>query len=167
MYFVNSCEKCCIFWPVLHPRLLHCNHVFCEDCQAHLFAGKGKYLPCPMCLQPVQLPDGGVPTLPPASNISKLLLELRLAKRDTMECPQHNQPLDILSDLSGAGVPWLCYMFTQRPSCWTACHAWATAEKRYAASEATGLQIIYTSHELPVHAVTYNSNIVLLDYKHA
>ncbi|XP_070561118.1 tripartite motif-containing protein 2-like [Ptychodera flava] len=44
------------------PKVLPCQHSFCETCLVHLVRKTGK-LDCPMCRRPCELPDGGVANL--------------------------------------------------------------------------------------------------------
>ena len=69
-----------------NPKALPCQHNFCQDCVGpcprELRDGK-YFLKCPTCRKPAELPDGGVPALPPAFTINSFL-ELHkemLAKR--------------------------------------------------------------------------------------
>ncbi len=58
------------------PKLLHCNHVFCQKCLVNLVVQdqQGELsLPCPSCMQVTSLPASGVAGLKAASHTSHLL----------------------------------------------------------------------------------------------
>nr|XP_006117440.1 RING finger protein 223-like [Pelodiscus sinensis] len=53
------------------PLLLPCAHTVCLECLARicLFVRPAQAFPCPLCRAPVPVPDGGVPKLPPNTDI--------------------------------------------------------------------------------------------------
>lgn len=82
------------------PKGLPCQHSFCEDCLGHLaleLHQRKYFLKCPTCRKLALLPDGGVSAFPPAFTINSFheLHQLMLAKGDSVECSEHNEPLDI------------------------------------------------------------------------
>ncbi|XP_070546615.1 tripartite motif-containing protein 3-like [Ptychodera flava] len=55
---ILSCAICQKFFT--KPKVLHCNHSFCELCLTTLVSTKDKLINCPTCSTSYQLPDGGV-----------------------------------------------------------------------------------------------------------
>ena len=84
------------------PKILPCHHSFCREClgQTPQELEQGKYiLKCPICREPVQLTDGGVPSLPPSFFINNLMdvyqgLQ-KVESSNSWPCPDHNKPLDL------------------------------------------------------------------------
>ncbi|XP_070566921.1 tripartite motif-containing protein 2-like [Ptychodera flava] len=63
------------------PKLLPCNHSFCEQCVTALVKNTGRLI-CPTCGAPCQLPDGGVADLQGNFFIKSLIDTLDQRKRD-------------------------------------------------------------------------------------
>ena len=86
-----------------NPKILPCHHAFCQDCVGPCprELREGKYfLKCPTCSKPAQIPDEGVPALPPAFTINSFL-ELHqetLDKKGAVDCPQHKKPMEAFCD---------------------------------------------------------------------
>jgi hypothetical protein len=58
------------------PKLLQCNHVFCQQCLVPLVVGyrrRRQHLTCPTCRQDTVIPDLGVVGLRPAFHVNQLL----------------------------------------------------------------------------------------------
>lgn len=77
------------------PKLLQCNHVFCQRCLVRLVYRdqQGQLaLPCPSCRQVTPVPTTGVRGLQAAFRVNKLLdtlNELWKAAENTLRCPEH------------------------------------------------------------------------------
>ncbi len=74
---LNEVLQCPICFDTLaHPKLLHCNHVYCQNCLPSLVDRdlQGKYfISCPTCRQITPLPSTGVAGLPSAFHIDSIL----------------------------------------------------------------------------------------------
>ena len=73
--------------PYKQPRLLKCQHVFCEQCLQDLVRG-GQSLPCPQCRQVTPLPVNGVPGLQDAFYIHSLF-DIQDDLSSTSRCTTH------------------------------------------------------------------------------
>ena len=75
------------------PKILHCLHVYCQQCLVPLVARDEQGPPgiaCPTCHQITPIPEGGVAELPSALHINRLLEIQESASISTRElCPKH------------------------------------------------------------------------------
>ncbi|XP_078600423.1 uncharacterized protein LOC144875360 [Branchiostoma floridae x Branchiostoma japonicum] len=58
------------------PKVLPCQHTFCQDCLKH-HAGGGGTFPCPECQREVSVPPQGVDSLPDNNLVASLCLHVR------------------------------------------------------------------------------------------
>ena len=75
------------------PKLLLCNHVYCETCLERLVAPDIHNLTCPTCRKITPIPDAGITGLPAAFYINQLLEILKEQK-------QEEKPLQPLQEVA-------------------------------------------------------------------
>ena len=83
------------------PRMLPCQHCFCEDCLKQLISKKSKpggTFECPNCRQEVDIPKEGVAMFPLSFTLNKLQEALEKSGKQKCSPSHHHSPLETSTD---------------------------------------------------------------------